>query len=217
MCTLFNVYYPAPPPPALRLEKLGLCSTIGAVIWSKYLHAVSAPPPRHGVSGLLRNSAGGGGAWAVGIHIVPWTNHPESFILTYNILTYNRYSSTYISLTYNSVSKGQSLHSHNINALSPFRRVGEIFCRPCLPPIFRAGWVRGCGRLGPPLSFVLANARVGAGGKGQALQMTILHLSYVSSSLSPGPFIPNLIPYSTLTVIASQIVCNLSPRVWILM
>jgi hypothetical protein len=81
--------------------------------------------------------------------------------------------------------------------------VGEILCRPCLPPFFRAGWLRGCGWLGPPLSFVLANARVGAGVKGHSLQKTILHLSYVLSSLSPGPFIPNLSPYPTLTAIAS--------------
>jgi hypothetical protein len=95
--------------------------------------------------------------------------------------------------------------------------VGEILRRPCLSPIFRAGWVWVCGWLGPPLSIILANERVGAGVKGQPLQMAVLHLSYVLSSLSPGPFIPNHSPYSTLTVIASLLVCNMSPLIWVLL
>jgi hypothetical protein len=90
-----------------------------------------------------------------------------------------------------------------INDLSPFRLPrgwsGGNLRRPFLPPIFRIGWVQGCGWLGPPLSFVLANAQVEAGVKGQRLQMTILHLSYVLSSLSPGPSIPNLSPYPILS------------------
>ncbi len=51
--------------------------------------------------------------------------------------------------------------------------VGEILRQLCLPPHLRAGWAWGCGWLGPPLSFVPANTWVGAGVKGQPLQMTI--------------------------------------------
>jgi hypothetical protein len=43
-----------------------------------------------------------------------------------------------------------------------------------LPPISRMGWGWGIGWLGPPLSLILANAQVGAGGKGQPIQMTKL-------------------------------------------
>ncbi len=70
------------------------------------------------------------------------------------------------------------------------------------PPSIRMGWGWGCSWLVPPLSFVLANMWVGAGGKGQLLQMTTLYLSYVLNSLFPGPFILNLNPYPTLTVVA---------------
>jgi hypothetical protein len=120
------------------------------------------------------------------------------------------------------IGKTNLLFFHDtINDLSPFRLPrgwsrGNLR-RPFLPPIFRIGWVQGCGWLGPPLSFVLANAQVEAGVKGQLLQMTILHLSYVLSSLSPGPSIPNLSPYPILTVIASLSVCSLLPRVWVLL
>jgi hypothetical protein len=87
--------------------------------------------------------------------------------------------------------------------------VGEILRRPCVP-ISRGGWVWGYGWLGPPLTFVLSNVWVVAGVKGKPLQMTTLHLSFVLSSLSPGPFLPNLSPYPTLTVITSLLVCTLS-------
>ncbi len=57
--------------------------------------------------------------------------------------------------------------------------VGELLRWLAFPPIFRAGWVWGCGWLGPPLSFVLSNVQVGAGGKGQPLQMR--NLTYLMS------------------------------------
>jgi hypothetical protein len=50
------------------LEKLGLFLTTGTVIWSVYIHAVSSPPPRHGVGGLLRNSTGAGGVDRMGTY-----------------------------------------------------------------------------------------------------------------------------------------------------
>ncbi len=61
--------------------------------------------------------------------------------------------------------------------------VGKIFCRPFYPPppSSCSGWGWGCGWLGPPLSFFLANARVGVGGKGKPLQMTNPYLSYILS------------------------------------
>jgi hypothetical protein len=60
------------------------------------------------------------------------------------------------------------------------------------------GW--GCGWLGFPLSFVLANMQAGAGKRRKPLQMTIKYLSYVLSSKLPGLFIPNSSFYPTPTI-----------------
>jgi hypothetical protein len=64
---------------------------------------------------------------------------------------------------------------------------------PALPsPFFSVGLVWGCGWLGPPLFFVLAKARLGAGA-GAALTNDKSHLRYVLSSMFPGPFSLHLI------------------------
>jgi hypothetical protein len=70
--------------------------------------------------------------------------------------------------------------------------VGTSYADFSFPPILRAGFGWECGWLGPPSSFVLANAQVGAGGKGQPLQMTNL-LSYVLSLCSQDLSSPTLI------------------------
>jgi hypothetical protein len=55
---------------------------------------------------------------------------------------------------------------------------GKILCQLYSPPpIYLHGVGLGVWLAGPPLSFVLASAQVGAGGKGQPLQMTTLYLS----------------------------------------
>jgi hypothetical protein len=71
--------------------------------------------------------------------------------------------------------------------------VGKSYASLAFPPIFRAGWGWGCGWLGPPLSLVLDNAWVGAGGKGQPLQMTN-HTILRPQLMFPGPFILHFSP-----------------------
>jgi hypothetical protein len=75
---------------------------------------------------------------------------------------------------------------------SPFLGGGSVGNpTPALLPLhLRAGWGWGCGWLGLPLFSVFANARTGAGGKGQPLHMTI-YLSYTLCSMFPGIFLPN--------------------------
>jgi hypothetical protein len=166
MCVLYLIHNR--PSPVVGLEKLGLFLTIGAIIWSVYIHAVSALPHHHEVGRLLRNSAGGFELWgyisSFGQFIL---NLLSSLII---ILTHNSISSLIFSLTYNSLSKGQNLsyihlilHSQTISMtysmFPPYLGggVGEILRRPCLPPLSR-GVGLGCGWLGPLLSFILANA-----------------------------------------------------------
>jgi hypothetical protein len=75
--------------------------------------------------------------------------------------------------------------------------MGEVLHRPSPTPSICVRCGRGCGWLGPPLSFVLANTQVGGGSKGQTLQTTILYASYVLSSAFPGLYTSNLIsPHS---------------------
>jgi hypothetical protein len=138
------------------------------------------------------------------------------YISSYEQLIINLLSSIIFHLTYNNMSRGQilpyahmNLHSHdNTNdvflvSILPRGWSGGNLMPALLPSLsIRVGWGWGCGWLGPPLSFVHANAWVGAGGKGQPLHMTTLYLSYVLTSQFPGPFIPNLNPYPTRTVIA---------------
>ncbi len=52
---------------------------------------------------------------------------------------------------------------------------GKTYASPSPPPSIREGWDWGCGWLDPPLPFVLANAQVGVGSKGQPLKTTILY------------------------------------------
>ncbi len=69
---------------------------------------------------------------------------------------------------------------------------GIIWHQPPLPRLLAQGGGGERDWLGPPLSSILANSQAGAGDKGQSLQTTNLHISYVLSSMFPGHCIPNL-------------------------
>jgi hypothetical protein len=88
--------------------------------------------------------------------------------------------------------------------------VGEILCWPCLSPIFRAGWVWGWGWLGPSLSFVLANVRVGAGARGNPYKWQI-SLILCPKLYVPRTLYPTLNPYTTQTASAFDNSWVLSP------
>ncbi len=154
---------------------------------------------------------GGGGAWAGRVHII----HEQIILNLLSSVTYTE--------TYNSMSKGQILQYLTYTwsyihmtilttySLSPpylGGGVGKSLRWPCLSPSFAWGGSVGWGWLGPPLSFVLANARVGRG-QGTALTNDNSHLSYVLSFMFSGPFIPTFNPYPTQTVVAFD--CALSP------
>jgi hypothetical protein len=157
VCTLFYLY--SPPPPAVGLEKLGLFVTIGSLIWSVYIHAVLAPPPHHGVGGLLRNSP-----WTERVLIVPWTIYPELFSwMTATYIAFCDYSGQRTDLPYTQL----NLHDNPYNfflvsSLPGGRTRRKSYAGSASPPSIRAGWGWGCGWLGPPLFSVSANALAGA-------------------------------------------------------
>jgi hypothetical protein len=116
----------------------------------------------------------------------------EGYISPSEQLILNLLSPVIFPLTYNSMSKGQN-QSYTHLILHSCYNLMTYSCPPYLggggggnltpalpfPPIFRTRWGWGCGWLGPPLSFIVDNAWVGAGGKGQPLRMT--NLTYLTS------------------------------------
>ncbi len=174
MSVLYFINTHPPPPSSCWAWKAGsLFNNWRCNLSLLHTCCLSSSTLQWGGRGLVVICRGGGGElWG-------YISSYEQLILNYlSPVTVWAKESSYLTHTWSYI------HMTNLMTYSFFPSylgggVGKILRQLCFPPIFHAGWGWGCDWLGPPLSLVLANVRVGTGGKGQPLRMT--NLTYLTS------------------------------------
>ncbi len=157
------------------------------VTWS-CSSAIKSPPPSPPGGGQWAGTLGGGGGrvlFFTFLQSVPCLNFPKHYVLYLTVLTQsypyepfilNFFLNSILELFWaedRSVLHTSELHDNSYDFFRIFssprgRKHRKSYAGSASPSIYSRGV-----RLGPPLFSVLANARAGAGGRGQPLQMTI--------------------------------------------